>query len=234
MSLLRLSDMSTGYGKKQVLFDVSLDVNEGETLLLFGSNGSGKSTLLKSVYGLLDIWNGTIEFDGEPLHTTTMRTPSHLLLDKGIMYVPQKNELFEDMSVMDNLRSSLLHIGDKHETENRIDEVLTKMPQLQNLRKQEAGRLSGGERKHLSLGMVLANRPKLLLYDEPLAGVSEDNIPMVLDWLAKIRDNGTTLIIVEHHVTEMLAFSTRNVGLKLGHIYSENLNSLDDIKSFIV
>ena len=234
MSLLRLSDMSTGYGKKQVLFNVSLDVKKGETLLLFGSNGSGKSTLLKSVYGLLDIWNGTIEFDGEPLHTTTMRTPSHLLLDKGIMYVPQKNELFEDMSVMDNLRSSLLHIGDKHETENRIDEVLTKMPQLQNLRKQEAGRLSGGERKLLSLGMVLANRPKLLLYDEPLAGVSEDNIPMVLDWLAKIRDNGTTLIIVEHHVTEMLAHSTRNVGLKLGHIYSDNLNSLDDIKSFIV
>ena len=234
MTLLKLSGISTGYGKKQVLYDVSLEVKEGDILFLFGSNGSGKSTLLKSVYGLLDIWNGAIEFDGKPLHTTTMRTSPHLLLDKGIMYVPQKNELFEDMSVMENLRSSLLHIGDKRETENRIDEVLTQMPRLQNLRKQEAGRLSGGERKLLSLGMVLANRPKLLLYDEPLAGVSEDNIPMVLDWLAKIRDNGTTLVIVEHHVTEMLTFSIRNVGLKLGHLYTNNLNTLDNIKSFMI
>lgn len=234
MSLLSISNISTGYGNKQVLFDVSLDVEKGDTVLLIGSNGSGKSTLLKLVYGLLDVWNGTVEYDGELLHSTSKKTPTHKLIDMGIQYVPQKNELFDDASVLENLQFSLLHLNNRKESVRRIEEVMEQIPILQKRRKQIAGRLSGGERKMLTLGMVMVNHPKQLLYDEPLAGLSEDNIPTMLEMLGKIRDAGTTMIIVEHRVMEMLPFSASIIGLKIGCIYNDISYSLDNIKEFIV
>lgn len=236
MSLLNISNISTGYGNKQVLFDVSLDVEKGDSVLLIGSNGSGKSTLLKIVYGLLDIWNGTVEYDGVLLHSTLKKTPTHKLIDMGIQYVPQKNELFDDATVLENLQYSLLHLNSRKESARRIDEVVTQIPILKERRKQIAGRLSGGERKALSLGMVLVNRPKLLLYDEPLAGLSEDNIPNMLDMLSKIRDAGTTMVVVEHHVREMMTFASNTLGIRLGHMLDEllvNIN-MEDIKRILL
>lgn len=230
MSLLSLSNISTGYGNKQVLFDVSLDVEKGDTVLLIGSNGSGKSTLLKLVYGLLDVWNGSAEYDGGLLHSTSKKTPTHKLIDMGIQYVPQKNELFEDASVLENLQFSLLHLNNRKESARRIDEVMAQIPILQERRKQIAGRLSGGERKMLTLGMVLVNRPKLLLYDEPLAGLSEDNIPTMLDMLGKICDAGTTMVIVEHHVVEMMAFANNIHGMRFGRMTNHSLTTLSEMK----
>lgn len=232
MSLLSISNIKTGYGNKQVLFDVSLDVEKGDTVLLIGSNGSGKSTLLKLVYGLLDVWNGSVEYDGELLHSASKKTPVHKLIDMGIQYVPQKNELFEDASVLENLQFSLLHLNNRKESARRIDEVMAQIPILQERRKQIAGRLSGGERKMLTLGMVLVNRPKLLLYDEPLAGLSEDNIPTMLEMLGMIRDAGTTLVVVEHRVMELLPFAHAIHGLKLGYI--NKLDSIEKIKYFMI
>lgn len=234
MSLLSISNISTGYGNKQVLFDVSLDVEKGDTVLLIGSNGSGKSTLLKLVYGLLDVWNGSVEYDGELLHSTSKKTSTHKLIDMGIQYVPQKNELFDDASVLENLQFSLLHLNNRKESARRIDEVMAQIPILQERRKQIAGRLSGGERKMLTLGMVLVNRPKLLLYDEPLAGLSEDNIPTMLDMLGKIRDAGTSMVVVEHHINEMRPFAKSIVGMRLGHLVGRNLESLDEIIKIVI
>lgn len=234
MSLLSISNISTGYGNKQVLFDVSLDVEKGDTVLLIGSNGSGKSTLLKLVYGLLDVWNGTVEYDGGLLHSTSKKTPTHKLIDLGIQYVPQKNELFDDASVLENLQFSLLHLNNRKESARLIDEVMAQIPILQERRKQIAGRLSGGERKMLTLGMVLVNRPKLLLYDEPLAGLSEDNIPIMLDMLGKIRDVGTTMVVVEHHVREMMAFANITLGMRLGLLLDELLVNMKDIKRVLL
>lgn len=234
MSLLSISNISTGYGNKQVLFDVSLDVEKGDAVLLIGSNGSGKSTLLKLVYGLLDVWNGTVEYDGQLLHSTTKKTPTHKLIDMGIQYVPQKNELFEDVSVLENLQFSLLHLNNRKESAQRIDEVMTQIPILKEGRKQIAGRLSGGERKMLTLGMVLVNRPKLLLYDEPLAGLSEDNIPTMLNILSKIRNAGTTMVVVEHHVREMMAYANIIHGMRLGHLSNHPLTLLDEMKKIML
>lgn len=234
MSLLKITNASTGYGNKQVLFDVSLDVEKGDTVLLIGSNGSGKSTLLKLVYGLMDVWQGTVEYDGKILHSPSMKTPTHKLIDMGIQYVPQKNELFDDASVLENLQYSLLHLNNRTESLRRIDDVMEQVPILKERRKQIAGRLSGGERKMLSLGMVLVNRPTLLLYDEPLAGLSEDNIPKMIEMLEKIREAGTTMMVVEHHVTEMFVMSQTVVGLKLGLITKEFLHSIDAIKQFLL
>ncbi len=234
MSILKIDHISTGYGKKQVLDDVSLDIQKGKSVLLVGSNGSGKSTLLKSIFGLIDVWSGTIKYDNALLQSNTHKTPTNHLIKMGIMYIPQKNALYEDMTVEENLRYSLLHTGNKKSIEQTVHRVLRQMPMLYEHRKQQVNRLSGGERKQLSLEMVVANSPKLLLYDEPLAGVSEENVPMVMQWLRHIHNNGTTMLIVEHRVKEFINFADNIVGLKLGHLHTENLFTLDKIKSFMI
>lgn len=234
MSLLSIKNASTGYGNKQVLFDITLDVEKGDSVLLVGSNGSGKSTLLKLIYGLVDVWQGTVEYNGELLHSTEKKTPTHTLLNRGIMYVPQKNELFDDASVLENLQFALLHLNSRKESARRIEEVLEDMPLLKERRKQSAGRMSGGERKMLALGMVMVNCPTLLLYDEPLAGLSEDKIPGVLTILGKIREKGTTMVIVEHHVTEMIDFSFSIYGMRLGYLKSISLMTIQGIKKYMV
>lgn len=234
MSILSIKNASTGYGNKQVLFDVSLDVEKGDTILLVGSNGSGKSTLLKLIYGLVDIWQGSVEYNGKLLHSIEKKTPTHTLLSKGIQYVPQKNELFDDASVLENLQFSLLHLNSKKESTKRIEEVMEDIPLLKERRKQIAGRLSGGERKILALGMVMVNRPKLLLCDEPLAGLSEDKILEVLDNLGRIREKGTTMMIVEHHVKEMMPYASMVFCMRLGKFIEINLKSIESILQQII
>ena len=234
MSILSIKKACTGYGNKQVLFDVSLDVEKGDTILLVGSNGSGKSTLLKLIFGVVDIWQGFVEYNGELLHSIEKKTPTNTLLSKGIQYVPQKNELFHDASVLENLQFSLLHLNSKKESTKRIEKVMEDIPLLQERRKQTAGRLSGGERKMLALGMVMVNRPTLLLYDEPLAGLSEDNIPEMLTLLRRIHDMGTTMIIVEHHIIEMTQFTSKILGMRLGHMPKKCLKTLEEIKEIML
>ena len=119
MSLLSIHNASTGYGNKQVLFDITMDVEQGDTVLLVGSNGSGKSTLLKLIYGLVDVWQGSVDYNGDVLHDLGKRTPTHTLLNRGIMYVPQKNELFDDATVLENLQFSLLHLNKRKESDRR-------------------------------------------------------------------------------------------------------------------
>lgn len=233
-TILKIQNLSTGYDKKQVLFNVSLEIQQGETVLLVGSNGSGKSTLFKAIYGLLDIWEGSVEYENQTLHNSQLTAHNSQLLNKGIMYIPQKNELYEDMSVLENLKMSLLHLNNKQETTWRIEEVLEQMPLLKGKLKQTVNRLSGGERKLLSLGMALTNKPKLLLYDEPLAGLSGSNVNIVLKWLEVLKKNGTTLLLVEHRIKELIKFTDRIIGLKLGTLTTEKLDDLEMIKQFLV
>lgn len=234
MSLLEINSLSSGYGKKQVLFDVSLNVDKGDVVLLIGSNGSGKSTLLKAICGITPVWSGSIEYEGKELHSIENVTPTHALLHYGIQYMPQKNELFDDATVMENLQFALLHLNNKKEAAKRIDKMLEEVPSLKPTLNQRAAKLSGGERKKLGLGMIMINSPHLLLYDEPLAGLSEDNIPTMLDMLAKLRSSGTTILVVEHHVTEMMRFADKTYGLRLGHLSNEPLKSLDEIKDIMI
>lgn len=234
MSLLSIHNASTGYSNKQVLFDISMGVEKGDVVLLVGSNGSGKSTLLKLIYGLVDIWQGSVEYDGEVLHNTEKKAPTYALLNRGMQYVPQKNELFDDASVLENLQFSLLHLNNRKKSAQRIDEVMEEIPLLKEKRRQTVSRLSGGERKMLTLGMVMVNRPKLLLYDEPLAGISEDKIPEVLDILGKIRERGTTMVVVEHHVKEMMALTNIVFCLRLGKIVEKNLKSIESILQQVI
>lgn len=234
MSLLKIEKLNSGYGNKQVLFDVSMDVEEGEIVLLIGSNGSGKSTLLKAICGLTALSSGEVRYSDRLLQSNKISSPTHSLLKKGILYVPQKDALFEDATVMENLEFSLLHLSDRITVGERIEQALETIPSLKSLVRQRASKLSGGEKKLLSLGMVVANRPRLLLFDEPLAGISEDNISMVLDILAKLHENGTTMLIVEHHVLEMMRFADKTFGLRLGRLADEPLHSIKQIMEIIL
>ena len=233
MSLLKITNASTGYGNKQVLFKVSLDVEKGDKVLLIGTNGSGKSTLLKLVYGLIDVWEGTVEYDGKILHSPLKKTPTHELIDMGIQYVPQKDALFEDFTVEENLRSSLLHLKSRRDIEERLKSVIKEMPWLGTFSKSLACQLSGGERKLLSVAMALVNRPNLLLLDEPLSGISEDKVPMIVRQLRRISADGTTVVVVEHRINEILDYVDTVQGLRFGRVYSGQLGYFEEMINFM-
>ncbi len=234
--ILDIQNLNTGYGKKQVLFDVSLQVEKGKTILLVGANGSGKSSLLKAIFGIIPLWSGEVWFKGQTLHNAEqkLKTQQSKLITKGIMYLPQKDELFEDMSVKENLETSILHLPDKKEQKQNLAHIWEQMPVLKDKKDQLANRLSGGERKMISLGMALLNKPKLLLFDEPFAGLSEKNMDMLMQSLEKIQQNGTTLVIIEHRIKKLLNFANRVIGLKLGRLHTDNLETLDNIKKFLI
>lgn len=229
--MLKVEHISTGYGKKQVLFDVSFEVAKGDIVLLAGSNGSGKSTLLKAIYGLLPIWNnhviasetkqspakGCVYFNGENI----TGLPASALLKKGLLYIPQKNNLFEDLSVKENLEMAGLTIGNGKLLHERIDNALARFPSLAPHLKRTPMKLSGGERQLLTFAMATLHQPEIILIDEPLTGLSEQNIRFVREKLKLLNEQGITLLVVEHRVKEISEIVHKVIGLKLGRIFSE-------------
>lgn len=216
--MLKVENISTGYGKKQVLFDVSFEVKQGEIVLLAGSNGSGKSTLLKAIYGMLQQWNnGQIIFNGENI----TRKPTAALLKKGLLYIPQKNNLFEDLTVKENLEMAGLTLDQRTlmlQIENALSIFKTLVPHLHRT----PMKLSGGERQLLTLAMATLHQPKMILVDEPLTGLSPQNITFVVENMRDLNHkSGITLLIVEHRVKECSPIANRVIGLKIGKVFSQ-------------
>jgi ABC-type branched-subunit amino acid transport system ATPase component len=208
--MLKVENISSGYGKKQVLFDVSLEVNKGDVVLLTGGNGSGKSTLLKCIYNLLPLWGGVIQFDGK---STKGLKPSELI-HKGIVYIPQKDFYFENLTVKENLEISG-NILPKAIQKERIEEVL-ELTGLRGLKKRKPFNLSGGERKVLAFGMALIHKPKLLLFDEPFAGVDRNNSKLLLNLLQQnLIKHDKGIIVVEHNNDDKKNF-TQRIKLDIG------------------
>lgn len=212
--MLEVKNISSGYGKKQVLFDISLDVKVGEVILLTGGNGSGKSTLLKCIYNLLSCWSGEIFFEGEKINGLK---PSDLIR-KGIVYIPQKDFYFENLTVEENLQISGNSLT-KNEIKERISEVY-ELTGLSKYRKRKPFDLSGGERKILAFGMGLIHKPRLLLFDEPFAGMDAKNT-LVLYRLFKetVINTNNSVIIVEHKDDANQLF-TRKTKMFIGTIKS--------------
>ena len=225
--MLKVENISTGYGKKQVLFDVSFEVKQGEIVLLAGSNGSGKSTLLKAIYGMLPQWNnGQIIFDGE----NNTGKPTAALLKKGLLYIPQKNNLFEDLTVKENLELAGLTL-DQRTLQQRIEKALSIFTALVPHLHRTPMKLSGGERQLLTFAMATLHQPKMILVDEPFTGLSPQNITFVAEKLKVLNQkSGITLLIVEHRVKECLRIANRVIGLKLGRVFSK----LEVNKSFSI
>jgi branched-chain amino acid transport system ATP-binding protein len=217
--MLKVQNISTGYGKKQVLFDVSFEVKQGEIVLLAGSNGSGKSTLLKTIYGQLPQWNnGQIFFNGENITGKTTAT----LLKKGLLYIPQKNNLFEDLTVKENLVMAGLTL-DRKLLLQRIENTLSIFTALLPHLNRTPMKLSGGERQLLTLAMATLHEPKLILIDEPFTGLSPKNLNLVAEYLKKLNNEKViTLLIVEHRVKECITIANKVIGMKLGKLFMEN------------
>lgn len=216
--MLKVENISTGYGKKQVLFDVSFEVKQGEIVLLAGSNGSGKSTLLKAIYGMLPQWNnGQVIFDGARI----TGKPTSILLKKGLLYIPQKNNLFEDLTVKENLEMAGLTLEKKilrQRTESILSNFNVLIPNLGRI----PMKLSGGERQLLNLAMATLHDPKMILLDEPFTALSPQNVTFVSEYLTILNEKtGITLLIVEHRVKECIKVADRLIGLKLGKIFLE-------------
>lgn len=232
MSLLQVQNISAGYGKKQVLFNVSLEIQKGETVLLIGSNGSGKSTLLKVIYGLLKPINSQakIIFNAEDI---TIYKPAQLIR-KGMVYIPQQNELFEDLTVIENIEIASMQTIDKKELKSRLDEVLEQLPQLKDLIKRECSRLSGGERKQVSLAMALITKPSLIVFDEPLAGVSPNNFSDFVSQINKLKNLGISVLLVEHRVKSVFYIADKVIGIKNGRIFEENLTTIEKTNGVMV
>jgi branched-chain amino acid transport system ATP-binding protein len=212
--MLEVKNISSGYGKKQVLYDVSLQVKKGEVVLLTGGNGSGKSTILKCIYGLLPLWNGEIYFEGEKI--TGLKTSD--LIKKGIVYIPQKNNYFENLTVQENLEVSG-SIYSKTELKKKIKNVFENFNKLAELKKRTPFSLSGGERQLLAFGMALVHKPKLILFDEPLAGMDKGNTQIILDEILILnKKHNIEFLIIEHTKSLPEDFFNYEVNLLLGKI----------------
>lgn len=211
--MLEVKNISTGYGKKQVLFEVSFEVGDGEIVLLTGGNGSGKSTVLKCIYGLLPVWNeeGKILYKGEDI--TKAGTPE--MVKKGIVYIPQRNNYFESLTIEENLLVSGSVYG-KAIVQERMEDAY-KLPRLKEYRKRTPFNLSGGERQLLALGIGMMHNPDLILFDEPFAGLDEANSKVMLDEILKLREKKISMLIVEHKET-INSFSNKKLKMYLGKI----------------
>lgn len=215
--MLEIKNISSGYGKKQVLYDISIQVNKGEVVLLTGGNGSGKSTLLKCIYNLLPCWSGEIFFEGEKINGLK---PSDLI-NKNIVYIPQRDFYFENLTVEENLQISGNALP-KAELKERISEVY-ELTGLTKLRKRKPFNLSGGERKILAYGMGLIHKPKLLLFDEPFAGVDKKNTMTLLRLFKETIINPDNGIIIVEHKDDARQLFTRKVKMELGNIKNKQL-----------
>jgi branched-chain amino acid transport system ATP-binding protein len=214
--MIKLENITAGYGKKKVLNDISFDLGNSRVILLAGGNGSGKSTLLKVIYRILQTeGKGKIAFNGEDI----MRSHTSDLLQKGLLYIPQKNNVFEDHTVKENLEVAGSGI-EKKKLREQIDHVLTTFPVLEKHWKRMSVKLSGGERQLLALAMSVLHDPKMILFDEPFTGLSPANVRLVSENLKTLNEKkGVILLIVEHRVKECLEIADMVIGLKVGKIF---------------
>jgi len=212
--MLKIDKLNTGYGKKPVIFDLSLEVRDKEIVALIGPNGSGKSTVLKAISGILPVWTGNILFDGQ---SVTGRSVSRNIA-RGMTYCPQGNRVFDELSVRENLEIGGFGYS-REKTEARIEEILPLFPLLKKRPNQIAGTLSGGEQQMLALARALIPEPKLLLLDEPSLGLAPNLLDDVFEKLTEINKSlGLSVLIVEQKVMKVLDISQRVYSIKLGRI----------------
>lgn len=218
--MLQISGIDVGYGDTQVLYDVSLDIADGELVAVIGANGAGKTTLLKTISGILIPQKGTIAFRGEVISDR----PSHHIVDEGIIHVPEGRLLFPEMSVTENLKMGSYATRDRSVIGERLESVYEIFPILKNRGKQLAGTLSGGEQQMLAVGRGLMAGPTLLMLDEPSLGLAPKLVKQVFDIAQQINEEmGVTVLLVEQNVRLSCEISDRAFVLENGHIVLQGM-----------
>jgi branched-chain amino acid transport system ATP-binding protein len=212
--MLSLAAVSAGYGSFQALFDVSLEVPQGEAVGVIGPNGAGKTTLMRVISGLLPLRDGVMTLEGRPVGGL----PAHRMVEQGIAHVPENRRLFPRLSVEDNLRIGAFIPEARKRFAAQLDWVYTLFPRLKDRREQLAGTLSGGEQQMCAIGRALMSKPKILLMDEPSAGLAPLVVAQVFELVQRIRGEGLTVLIVEQNVQQVLEVVDRAYLLEVGAI----------------
>lgn len=215
--LLDIAGLEAGYGAARVLNGLSVHIDEGESIGLFGPNGHGKSTLLRAISGLLRPTAGSITFDGNDI--TTQRPPA--IVAAGLIHAPQGNTLFGTMRIAETLELAAFSKRARAEAARRIDEVYALFPRLAERKQQTARTLSGGERQMLSIGCALMCAPRLLMLDEPTLGLSPRLKEELAAAIAKISRTGVPLIVVEQDVEFLLSLTNRLYMIEHGEVVRE-------------
>ncbi len=213
-AMLSLSGVDAGYGTFQALFNVSLEVQAGEAVAVIGPNGAGKTTLMRVISGLIRPTRGAITMEGANLLTT----PPHRILELGIAHVPENRRLFPRMTVEDNLRMGAFIPAARAKFKERLDFVYELFPRMKERRNQLAGTMSGGEQQMCAIGRALMSEPRLLLLDEPSAGLAPVIVQQVFGLVERIRASGLTVLIVEQNVHQVLKVVDRAYVLEAGTI----------------
>ncbi len=213
--MLQVNNIDVAYGDAQVLFDVSLDIQEGELVAVIGANGAGKTTLLKTISGVLRPKKGKIEF----LDNTISTQASNRIVSEGIIQIPEGRLLFPKMTVRENLMMGAYLTRGKVTIEQRLDMVFDMFTILKDRETQLAGTLSGGEQQMLAVGRGLMAGPKLLMLDEPSLGLAPLLVQQVFDLVQQINnDLGVTVLLVEQNVRKSCEISNRAFVLENGRI----------------
>jgi branched-chain amino acid transport system ATP-binding protein len=210
--MLTLCNVDAGYGSFQALFDISLEVNPGEAVAVIGPNGAGKTTLMRVISGLIRPLRGSMHMEGSDLTAT----PAHRIVELGIAHVPENRRLFPRMTVEDNLRMGAFIPAARAKFRERLDFAYELFPRLRERRHQLAGTMSGGEQQMCAIGRALMSEPRLLLLDEPSAGLAPVVVQQVFGLVERIRASGLTVLIVEQNVRQVLRVVDRAYLLEAG------------------
>ncbi|HQS07465.1 MAG TPA: ABC transporter ATP-binding protein [Xanthobacteraceae bacterium] len=216
MSLLEIKGIRVGYGRAEAIFGIDLKAEEGQITTVIGPNGAGKTTLLAATAGLNALIAGRIRFDGDDI----TRLPIEDRLAAGIALVPEKRELFADMAVEDNLGLGA-YLRGRAGAVRACERIYALFPRLKERRRQLAGTLSGGERQMLALGRALMCGPRLLLLDEPSLGLAPRIIAQTMQVIRQLRDEGTSIVLVEQNARAALAIADRGYVIESGRITLE-------------
>jgi branched-chain amino acid transport system ATP-binding protein len=216
--MLSLSDVSAAYGGFQALFGVSLEVRAGESVAVIGPNGAGKTTLLRLISKLIEPTRGEIRFNEESLNPV----PPHDVVGRGIAHVPENRRLFPRLTVEENLRMGAFTSREKYQ--ERLSMVYELFPRLKERRAQAAGTLSGGEQQMCAIGRALMSGPKLLLLDEPSAGLAPVVVQAIFELVRKICTEGYTVLIVEQNIRQVLKVVERAYLLEAGKIKMQGVS----------
>jgi branched-chain amino acid transport system ATP-binding protein len=212
-TILRLTDVHTYYGNIHALKGVTIEVGRGEIVTLIGSNGAGKTTTLKTISGLLHPRKGSVEFDGQDIS----KTAAHELVQAGIGHAPEGRRIFSRLTVLENLQMGGFTRPSAAIAEE-IDRVMTLFPRLRERTSQQGGTLSGGEQQMLAIGRALMSQPRLLLLDEPSLGLAPILVQQIFSIIKEIKEQGTTILLVEQNALQALSIADRGYVLQTGQV----------------